>query len=134
MSEPPSADAVRLDRWLWAARFFKTRSLAAQAIGGGKVQVNGHRVKRAKSVHVGDKIKVRKEPFEQCVIVRDLSQRRGPAKEAQALYEETAESLLKRDTLARQIKSIPKPTFRMKGRPTKKERREIDRFKRGTSD
>jgi ribosome-associated heat shock protein Hsp15 len=134
MSESPKADAVRLDRWLWAARFFKTRSLAAQAIGGGKVQVNGHRVKRAKSVHVGDEIRVRKGPFEQCVIVRDLSQRRGPAKEAQALYEETAESSLKRDTLARQIKSIPKPTFRMKGRPTKKERREIDRFKRGTSD
>jgi ribosome-associated heat shock protein Hsp15 len=134
MSESPKADAVRLDRWLWAARFFKTRSLAAQAIGGGKVQVNGHRVKRAKSVHVGDEIRVRKGPFEQCVIVRDLSQRRGPAKEAQALYEETAESSLKRDTLATQIKSIPKPTFRMKGRPTKKERREIDRFKRGTSD
>jgi ribosome-associated heat shock protein Hsp15 len=85
-------------------------------------------------VHVGDEIRVRKGPFEQCVIVRDLSQRRGPAKEAQALYEETAESSLKRDTLATQIKSIPKPTFRMKGRPTKKERREIDRFKRGTSD
>ena len=131
MSKTSPADSVRLDRWLWAARFFKTRSLAAQAIGGGKVQVNGHRVKRAKSVHLGDEIRVRKGPFEQCVIVRQLSERRGPAKEAQALYEETAESLLKRETLATQIKSIPRPSFSMKGRPTKKERREIERFKRG---
>jgi ribosome-associated heat shock protein Hsp15 len=133
MPDSPDSHTVRLDRWLWAARFFKTRSLAAQAIGGGKVQVNGHRVKRAKTVHVGDEIRVRRGPFEHCVIVQDLSERRGPAKEAQGLYEETAESLHKRETLATQIKSIPKPTFREKGRPTKRERREIDRFKRGGS-
>jgi len=124
-------DEVRLDRWLWAARFFKTRSLAAEAIGGGKVQVNGARVKRAKSVHVGDELRIRKGPFEHCVVVRGISERRGPASDAHALYEETAESLQKREMLALQLKSVPAPEFHTKGRPTKKERREIERFRRG---
>ncbi len=131
MTPNPEGNAVRLDKWLWAARFFKTRSVAADAIGGGKVQLNGRRVKRAHLVHVGDELRVRKGPFEHCVVVRQLSERRGPAKEAQQLYDETEESRLKRDTLAIQLKSVPANTFRTKGRPTKKERREIDRFRRG---
>ncbi len=131
MSEAGGADEVRLDRWLWAARFFKTRSQAAQAVGGGKVQLNGHRVKRAKPVHVGDELRIRKGPFEHCVVVREVSEHRGSASVAQLLYEETAESLLKREMLALQLKSVPTPEFRAKGRPTKKERREIERFRRG---
>jgi len=131
MTDTDNRDCVRLDRWLWAARFFKTRSLAVEAIGGGKVQLNGHRAKRAKLVHIGDEVRIRKGPFEQFVIVQGVSERRGPAKQAQQLYNETAESLQNREMMAAQIKSIPTPTFKTKGRPTKKERRDIDRFRSG---
>jgi ribosome-associated heat shock protein Hsp15 len=130
MGDPHRPEGVRLDRWLWAARFFKTRSLAVEAIGGGKVQVNGHRAKRAKPVHIGDELLIRKGPFEYRVTVRAIAQRRGPAREAQALYQEAAESILRREELGAQLKSIPAPVFRTKGRPTKKERRDIERFRR----
>ncbi len=129
-SDRLATDGVRLDRWLWAARFFKTRSLATEAIGGGRVQVNGHRVKRAKLVHVGDEIRIRKGPYEQLVVVQSLAERRGPASEAQTMYEETPISQQRRETLAAQLKAVPDATFRGKGRPTKKERRDIDRLKR----
>jgi ribosome-associated heat shock protein Hsp15 len=92
--------------------------------------VNGHRVKRAKLVHVGDEIRIRKGPYEQLVVVQGLTQRRGPASEAQTMYEETATSRQRRETLAAQLKAVPETTFRGKGRPTKKERRDIDRLKR----
>ena len=131
MNVSHDSHGVRLDRWLWAARFFKTRSLAAEAINGGKVQLNGHRAKRAKHVHVGDELRIRRGPFEHLVVVRDLSERRGPAKEAQGLYEESPESTYRRDMLAAKLRSAPATTFRGKGRPTKKERREIDHFRRG---
>ena len=131
MTDPESREGVRLDRWLWAARFYKTRSLAVEAIGGGKVQLNGHRAKRAKQVHIGDELRMRKGPFEQLVIVRGVSERRGPAKQAQQLYDETAESLQNRERIAAQIRSIPTPTFKTKGRPTKKVRRDIERFRGG---
>ncbi len=131
MPEPDSSAGVRLDKWLWAARFFKTRSLAAEAVNGGKIQLNGHRAKRAKQVHPGDEVRIRKGPFEQSVIVCGLAEKRGPAKVAQTLYEETAESLHRREMLAIQLKSAPETSFRAKGRPTKRERRDIDRFKRG---
>jgi ribosome-associated heat shock protein Hsp15 len=130
MGDPHRPVGVRLDRWLWAARFFKTRSLAVEAIGGGKVQVNGHRAKRAKLVHVGDELLIRKGPFEHRVTVRAIAERRGPVREAQALYQETAESILRREALSDQLKSLPTPVFRTKGRPTKRERRDIDRFRR----
>ena len=130
MGDPHGPNGVRLDRWLWAARFFKTRSLAVEAIGGGKVQVNGHRAKRAKLVHIGDELLIRKGPFEHRVIVRAIAERRGPVPEAQALYQETAESALRREALSARLKSISAPVFRTKGRPTKKERRDIDRFRR----
>lgn len=129
-SDHTDAGGVRLDRWLWAARFFKTRSIAVEAISGGKVQVNGHRAKRAKLVHVGDEIRIRKGPYEHLVEVKDLSERRGPAKDAQALYEESAASRKRRETLAAQLKAVPDTKFRGKGRPTKKERRDIERFRR----
>ncbi len=95
-----SEDRVRLDKWLWAARLFKTRSLAARAISGGKVQVNGRRVKRASLLGVGDRVRVRKGPYLIEIIVQGLSERRGPASEAARLYEETAESRLERERLA----------------------------------
>lgn len=131
VNDPEKTAGVRLDRWLWAARFFKTRSLASEAINGGKVQLNGHRAKRAKHVRPGDEVRVRIGPFEQLVVVRGLAEKRGPAKVAQTLYEETAESQTRREMLATRLRSAPEISFRTKGRPTKRERRDIDKFKRG---
>jgi ribosome-associated heat shock protein Hsp15 len=131
MTSSDLSDGVRLDKWLWAARFFKTRSLASEAINGGKIQLNGHRAKRAKHVQIGDEVRIRKGPYEQSVVVRGLAEKRGPAKVAQTLYEETPESLYKREMMSIQLKSTPETSFRTKGRPTKRERRDIERFKRG---
>ena len=114
---------------MWAARFFKTRALAVQAIEAGHVTVNGERAKPAKGVKVGDALEVRKPPFAQVVAVKALSERRGPAAEAQALYEETAESRERRLALAAEMKAAPVPRFR--GRPTKKDRRDYERWFRG---
>jgi ribosome-associated heat shock protein Hsp15 len=126
---PP--DKIRLDRWLWAARFFKTRSLAASAIDGGKVQLNATRVKRSQQVQVGDQVRIRRPPYEFVVEVRALSEHRGPASEAQVLYAETAESLARRETLREQLRAQPTVSFEGKGRPTKKDRRRLDQFKQG---
>src|SRR3954462_13016101 len=120
---------VRIDKWLWAARFYKTRALAAEAIAGGKVQVNGERVKRAKPLQVGDEVRVRQGPYEHQVVVREVSDRRGPAVQAAALYEEKAESRAAREALALQLKSIHSVFLPDRGRPTKKDRREINRLK-----
>ncbi|MFL5577274.1 MAG: RNA-binding S4 domain-containing protein [Gemmatimonadaceae bacterium] len=121
---------VRIDKWLWAARFFKTRSLAADAVEGGKVQVNGERVKRAKLLQVGDAVSVRLGPYEHVVEVRDVSERRGPASVAQTLYEETAASREVRARLAAQHKMAPAAfVYEEGGRPTKKDRRELDRLR-----
>lgn len=125
-----AATGLRLDKWLWAARFYKTRSLAAEAIDGGKVDVNDERAKRARGVRVGDQIRVRKPPFEHHVVVRGLSGQRGPAAIAATLYEERVESQRARETLALQLKAMGPPAFRDKGRPGKKDRREIDRLRR----
>ena len=124
-------DQVRLDRWLWAARFFKTRALAAAAVAGGKVQVNGVRAKPAKLLRAGDAVRVRVAPFEWLVTVRALSERRGPPKAAPALYEESPEGRAARERLAEQLKMAPAPAYQGKGRPTKKERREIERLEEG---
>ena len=120
---------VRLDTWLWAARFFKTRALAAQAVDGGKVELNGARAKRAKPVQVGDRLRVRRGPFEHHVTVRGLSARRGPAAVAAALYEEDAERKQARQRLADQLRIAPSLRYEGKGRPTKRERRDIERLK-----
>jgi ribosome-associated heat shock protein Hsp15 len=122
-------EKVRLDKWLWAARFFKTRALAAEAGEGGKVQVNGDRPKRARPLQLGDEIRVRLGAYEHVVVVRGLSDRRGPASQAAELYEETEASRTAREALAVQLKSLHALFGPEKGRPTKKDRREIERLK-----
>jgi len=118
---------VRLDKWLWAARFYKTRSLAAEAIVGGKVQLNDERVKRARTVQVGDEVRIRHGAYETVVRVRALSGRRGSAPIAATLYEETPESRAAREKLAVQMRSLP--GAHDSGRPSKKDRREIARLR-----
>ena len=122
-------DSVRLDKWLWAARFFKTRSLATEAVTGGKVDVNGERAKPAKSVKSGDEIRLKLGPYEHILIVRALGDRRGPASVAQGLYEETEASRAERERLAAQLKMAPAMFVdEEKGRPTKKDRRDLSDF------
>ena len=125
-----SSDAVRLDKWLWAARFFKTRSMAAEAISGGKVQVNETRVKPSRSLREGDTVRVRKGPLTFIVLVRELETRRGPAKAAAALYEETEESILQRQRLAEERRALAASKPTSPGRPSKRDRRRIIRFTR----
>jgi ribosome-associated heat shock protein Hsp15 len=123
---------MRIDKWLWAARFFKTRTLAVQAIEAGHVSVNGERAKPAKALKPGDTVVVRRPPFEHTVLVKALSERRGPASEAAQLYEETEESRARRTVLAAEMKALPSPRF--KGRPTKKTRRDYERWLRSSDD
>jgi ribosome-associated heat shock protein Hsp15 len=128
----PAPDAlarVRLDKWLWAARFFKTRSAAAQAVDGGKIDINGERAKRAHGVQVGETITVRRPPYELHLVVRGLADVRGSAAIAATLYEETAASREAREKLAYQLKNAPTLSFQGSGRPTKRDRREIERLK-----
>lgn len=122
-------DKVRLDKWLWAARFFKTRALAAEAVEGGKVQLNGDRPKRGRPLQVGDELRIRLGPYEHVVTVRALSDRRGPATQAAGLYQETDASRNAREALAVQLKSLHSLFGPERGRPTKKDRREIERLK-----
>jgi ribosome-associated heat shock protein Hsp15 len=122
---------VRLDTWLWAARFFKTRALAAAAVDGGKVEVNGVRAKRAKALRVGDRLRLRKGPFVYQLAVRGLSARRGPVAAAAKLYEEDAESKAHRERLAAQLRIAPSARYEGKGRPTKKQRRDLERLTDG---
>jgi ribosome-associated heat shock protein Hsp15 len=121
---------VRIDKWLWAARFFKTRSLAADAVTAGKVLVNGERAKPAKLLQTGDELRVRLGAYEHVVLVRALSERRGPASVAVTLYEETPDSVAARARLAEQHRMAPAAfVYEEKGRPTKRDRRELDRFR-----
>ena len=125
-----SPEPVRLDKWLWAARFYKTRGLAAEAIDGGKIQVNGERAKRARPLRQGDELRIRQGPYQHTIVVRALSERRGPASAASQLYEETPDSLAAREKLAAQIKSINAALRGAGERPTKRDRRELERFRR----
>jgi ribosome-associated heat shock protein Hsp15 len=128
--EAPGAGRVRVDKWLWAARFFKTRSLAVDAIEGGKILLAGERVKPAKLIQAGDMVSIRLGPYEHVVAVRAVSERRGPASVAATLYEETAASRAAREKLAEQLRMAPAGfVFEDKGRPTKRDRRELDRFR-----
>lgn len=128
----PDNDEVRVDKWLWAARFFKTRALAAQAAVGGKVKVNGERAKAAKIIRVDDELTIRVGPYEYVLRVLALSGRRGPATEAARLYAELPESKAARDALAAQLRAhrdhLPRPEVR----PGKRARREIIRLKQGS--
>lgn len=124
------AESIRLDKWLWAARFFKTRSIAADAVDGGKVHLNGERVKRSKTVRVGDEVQVRSGPFESRVTVRAISERRGPASVATELYAELPESITAREALAAERRLESFPGSRDVGRPSKQERRQIDDFRK----
>ena len=119
---------MRLDKWLWAARFFRTRTLAVEAIAGGRVSVNGDRAKPAKELKVGDALAIRRAPFEHAIVVKALSDKRGSAAIAATLYDETAESRARRAAIAAEMKSLPQPRF--KGRPTKKTRRDYEKWLR----
>lgn len=121
-------EKFRIDKWLYAARFFKTRSLAAEAIERGKVHINGARVKPAKTVAIGDMLTIRIAHYQYEIKVLALSNKRGSAAEAQKLYQETDASRETRAALAEQIK-MQSQQFYTKGRPTKRDRREIDRFR-----
>ena len=121
---------VRLDKWLWAARFFKTRGLAAQAIETGKVEVNGERAKRAKQLQVGDQLRVRLGPYHHIVKVRALSERRGPPAVAAQLFEETEESRKAREAMQLQVRVAQSAPGYDRGRPSKKDRRDIERLRR----
>ena len=119
---------MRLDKWLWAARFFKTRSLAQQAVGAGRVQLNGDRTKPAHEVKAGDMIVVRVADWRWEVKVMALSERRGPAPEARRLYEETEPSRAERARRQDLRRWGAEPAAELKGRPTKRDRRVIDDF------
>lgn len=130
---PPDAEKLRIDKWLWAARFFKTRAIAVAAIESGKVEINEDRVKPAKTVGVGDMVGIRLGPYQFVVEVLGISDRRGPAPQAQKLYSETEASRKRREVIAFERKAQELNVTR-EGRPTKKERRDIDRFKSGAWD
>ena len=121
---------ARIDKWLWAARFYKTRALAVTALENGRVLVNGVRAKPAKALVAGDMLSLRLGPYTHEVEVLALSGKRGSATEAQKLYRETEESRAKRAALAEQIKA-QKQFSVLKGRPTKKDRRDIEKIKTG---
>jgi ribosome-associated heat shock protein Hsp15 len=125
-SEAPQG--VRLDKWLWAARFFKTRSLATEAVNGGKVELNGTRPKPSKDVKLGDQLRIRLGPFIHAITVRALSERRGPASAAALLFEEAPESVAEREKLREQHRLAPSAQYDERGRPTKKDRRQLSAF------
>ena len=126
---PSPPGRVRLDKWLWAARFFKTRALAAEAIDGGKVDVHGERAKRARLVQAGDIVSLRQGPVEWVVLVRDVSERRGSAEIARQLYEETAEGRRKREIVTEQLRHMPTAFSYGDGKPGKRDRRALRRLK-----
>ena len=130
MIETLPVDKVRVDKWLWAARFFKTRPLATEAVSGGKVTINGARAKPGRAVSVGDTLSIRRGPFVFDVVVRGVTGRRGPAEIAARLYEETDESREKRSRLAAQLQQQRALRTAQRGRPDKKERRALIRFLR----
>ena len=130
MTTPP--DSMRLDKWLWCARFYKTRSLAVEEIGKGRVTVSGQAAKAARELRVGDNVALRQGPVARTVIVRALSSFRGPAPVAQQLYEETPESIAARAQAAEARRLAPEPATALReGRPTKRDRRDMDDLRHG---
>lgn len=128
-------DKLRIDKWLWAARFYKTRTLAVEEIAKGRVEVNGQEVKPAREVKAGDTVSLRQGSLKRTVVVKGLSGTRGPAPVAQQLYEETPESVSAREQAAEQRRLAPEPAHSIEqGRPTKRGRRELDDAQRGWGD
>jgi ribosome-associated heat shock protein Hsp15 len=126
MNKPNPDDKPRLDKWLWAARFFKTRGLAVDEIGKGRVRVNGQVAKASKEMRIGDLVELRQGDLQRTLQVLGLSAQRGPAPVAQALYAETPESLAARDNLAAHRRLNPEPALSIEqGRPTKRDRRQL---------
>jgi len=121
-------DNVRIDKWLWAARFFKTRSLAAKAVGGGHVALNGHKIKPARTLQVGDLLVIRQGFVEYTISVLVLSEQRGPAAAARTLYQETEASLTRREQVQVERKAMNLQASRPEHRPDKHERRKIRQF------
>ena len=128
MAEDEDAGRQRIDKWLWAARFFKTRSVAATAVDGGRVKWNGQNVKPARELKPGDELDIVACELRWTVIVRGLNGQRRPAPEARLLYEETAESTARRQRLEEIRRLAPMPGANLKGRPTKKAGRQIRGF------
>jgi ribosome-associated heat shock protein Hsp15 len=122
---------MRIDKWLWAARFFKTRGLAQDAIENGRVLVDDERVKVARMLRVGETVMVRVADVVRTVVVRELSEQRGPAPVAQRLYEETAESVAAREAARERRRFAAEPALGIEGRPTKRDRRALDRARGG---
>lgn len=120
-------DAVRIDKWLWAARFFKTRSLATDAVDAGRVKLHDERVKPARNIRIGDMLRVENESGVYELRVVDLSDKRGPASVAQGLYEETEASRVAREHAAQERRYFQEPANSIRGRPTKRDRRLLDR-------
>ncbi len=121
---------MRVDKWLWAARFFKTRSLASAAVTGGRVHVGGERAKPSREVRVGDEVEIVIGQVRRTVIVRGLAERRGPAREAALLYEETPDSVAARELHVAQAREAAQQVIRGEGRPTKRDRRRMDEARR----
>lgn len=130
MNKTDKTDKVRLDKWLWVTRFFKTRPLAAEAVIGGKVHVNGQRVKAGKVLCIGDELSIRRGRNLYVVVVRGLASRRGPAPQASLLYEETEESRQNRTDIAEQQRACGTLHAQQQRRPTKRSRRTIIRYLR----
>ena len=134
LGKPKSQDMdilkIRLDKWLWAARFYKTRGLSADAIDAGRVEVNGERAKRSRLVQAGDRVRIRIGPYEHLVLVKAVSEKRGSASIAQSQYEEDPESKKAREAMAAHVRAMNANTGYESGRPTKKDRREIERLRR----
>jgi len=120
---------VRLDKWLWAARFFKTRSVAREAVSGGKVHLNGNRAKPGRSLNIGDELRIQRGEEEYTITVVDLSPRRGPATVARSLYEESEENRSRREKLAEERKLEYQQNATRERRPDKRQRRRLVRFR-----
>lgn len=132
-AETSATGRVRVDKWLWAARFFKTRGLASEAVDGGKVHVNGDRVKASRPLKPGDRLEITRGQDQLEVVVTGLAEQRGPATTAQTLYEETQASIDRRQTAAEQRRMLATSMPQTSGRPDKKARRDLARFKRRDS-
>ena len=125
------SESVRLDKWLWAARFFKTRSIAREAVAGGKVRLNGNRAKPGRSLNTGDQLRIQRGEEEYIITVLELSARRGPSLTARTLYQETDDNRGIRESLARQRKLNRDQHANRERRPDKRQRRKLVRFKTG---